>query len=260
MDNNQNSFDSLGMNNQSDSENQNQHASDHQQVPPSSQQPEKDTMDSCMGCTKWGCGGLLILFFSPITLIVSLILWFMWKDNPQRQNDAELVKKTAIASGIVLGISILFSACSAFLGLDENLDTPQTEPNTEQVETSENESSEGQESENETTESENSDEDVPREYKNALNTAQKYVDTMSFSEAGLYEQLTSEYGSQYPEEAAQYAIENVDVDYNEEALESAQSYQEHMPMSDDALFDQLTSEYGDQFTAEQAQYAIDNLD
>ncbi|MGI6629364.1 MAG: Ltp family lipoprotein [Bacillota bacterium] len=101
--------------------------------------------------------------------------------------------------------------------------------------------------------------DVPREYRNALKSAQNYVDMMPFSEAGLYEQLTSEHGEQYPPEAAQYAIENVRVDYNAEALEAAINYLEIMPMSDQELFEQLTSEYGDQFTAEQARFAINNL-
>lgn len=104
------------------------------------------------------------------------------------------------------------------------------------------------------------EEDVPREYRNALRAAQNYIDLMPFSEKGLYEQLTSEYGDKYPEEAAQYAIDNLEVDYNEQALKAAISYQELMPMSDQELFDQLTSEYGDQYTEEQAQYAIDNLE
>ena len=103
------------------------------------------------------------------------------------------------------------------------------------------------------------EDDVPREYKNALRAAQNYVDIMPFSERGLFEQLTSEYGDQYSEEAARYAIEKVEVDYNEEALEAAKNYQKVMPMSDKELFDQLTSEHGEQFTEEQAQYAIDNL-
>ncbi|MCR6546870.1 Ltp family lipoprotein [Dehalobacterium formicoaceticum] len=101
--------------------------------------------------------------------------------------------------------------------------------------------------------------DVPREFKNALKSAQNYVNIMPFSKEGLYDQLTSEYGDQYPAEAAQYAIENVQVDYNEEALEAAKNYQKIMPMSDQELFDQLTSEHGDNYTDSQAQYAIDNL-
>ncbi|UOE93107.1 Ltp family lipoprotein [Alkalihalobacillus sp. LMS39] len=101
--------------------------------------------------------------------------------------------------------------------------------------------------------------DVPREYQNALRAAENYISFMPFSEKGLFEQLTSEYGDKYPEEAAQYAIENIEVDYNEQALKSAISYLEMMPMSDQELLEQLTSEYGEQFTNEQAQYAIDNL-
>lgn len=102
--------------------------------------------------------------------------------------------------------------------------------------------------------------EISREFQNALKSAQNYVDLMPFSEKGLYDQLTAEYGEQFPAEAAQYAIENLDVDYNAEALESAKNYQETMPMSDSGLYDQLTSEYGERFTAEQAQYAIDNLE
>ena len=82
---------------------------------------------------------------------------------------------------------------------------------------------------------------------------------MPFSKAGLLDQLTSEYGGQYPEDAAQYAVDNVVVDWNEEALEAALAYREMMGMSNAGLHDQLTSEYGDQFTDEEADYAIANL-
>lgn len=101
--------------------------------------------------------------------------------------------------------------------------------------------------------------DVPREYKNALRQAEMYLKTQGFSEAGLRDQLMSEYGGQFPADAADYALANVKADWNAEALEAAQAYQSTMPMSDDQLFDQLTSPYGGKFTPEQAQYAIDNL-
>lgn len=100
--------------------------------------------------------------------------------------------------------------------------------------------------------------DVPREYKNALRSAEQYLDFSSFSYAGLYDQLTSEYADNYPAEAAQYAVDNVEVDWNEEAVEAARQYQEFSAFSDAGLYDQLTSPYADQFTPEQAQYAIDN--
>lgn len=101
--------------------------------------------------------------------------------------------------------------------------------------------------------------DVSREYKNALKSAQNYLNVMPFSEKGLLRQLTSEAGDKYPEDAAQYAIDNVEVDYNEQALKAAENYQSVMPMSDQELLNQLTSDAGDQYTQEQAQYAIDNL-
>ncbi|RDY28438.1 hypothetical protein CHL78_005540 [Romboutsia weinsteinii] len=106
----------------------------------------------------------------------------------------------------------------------------------------------------------NIEDDVPTEYKSALRKAKTYSDTMSMSKAGLYEQLTSEYGEKFTVEAAQYAIDNVVADWNKNALEKAKTYQESMAMSPSAIYDQLTSEHGEKFTAEEAQYAIDNLE
>ncbi len=83
---------------------------------------------------------------------------------------------------------------------------------------------------------------------------------MHMSKAGLFEQLTSEYGGQFPEDAAQYAIDNVDADWKANALESAKTYQESMSMSKEAIRDQLTSDYGGQFTQEEADYAVENLE
>ena len=100
---------------------------------------------------------------------------------------------------------------------------------------------------------------IPTEYKSALRKAKLYADTMNMSKAGLYDQLTSEYGEKFTVEAAQYAIDNITVDWKENALKKAKSYQETMSMSPAAIYDQLTSEYGEKFTAEEAQYAIDNL-
>lgn len=98
------------------------------------------------------------------------------------------------------------------------------------------------------------------EQKNALAKAQSYSDTMHMSKQGIYDQLTSEYGEQFPADAAQYAIDNVKADWKANALAKAKSYQETMNMSKKAIYDQLISKYGEQFTAEEAQYAIDNLD
>ena len=102
--------------------------------------------------------------------------------------------------------------------------------------------------------------DVPAEYVSALNKANSYSDNMHMSKQGIYEQLTSEYGEKFSEEAAQYAIENMEADWNYNALQTAQSYSDNMHMSKQGIFDQLVSEYGEQFTEDEAQYAVDNVD
>lgn len=101
--------------------------------------------------------------------------------------------------------------------------------------------------------------DVPKEHQSALKKAQIYSDTMHMSKAGIYKQLTSEHGEDFSEEAAEYAIDNVDADWNENALQKAILYQDEMAMSPNAIYDQLVSEHGEEFTAEEAQYAVDNL-
>jgi hypothetical protein len=100
---------------------------------------------------------------------------------------------------------------------------------------------------------------VPAEYASALIQAQMYSDTLHMSKAGLFAQLTSEYGGQFTPEAAQYGVDNVKADFNANALAQAKQYVETLAMSPAAVYDQLISEYGGQFTPEEAQYAVDNL-
>lgn len=96
--------------------------------------------------------------------------------------------------------------------------------------------------------------EVSRESNNALKSAEQYLRFMSFSKQGLYDQLLYE---KYPEDAAQYAVDNVVTDWNENALNSANQYLDFMAFSTSGLYDQLIYEG---YTDEQAQYAIDNLD
>lgn len=100
---------------------------------------------------------------------------------------------------------------------------------------------------------------VPREYKSALAKAKSYSDIMHMSKQGIYDQLTSEYGENFPADAAQYAIDNLNADYNKNALEKAKDYQKNLNMSTASIREQLISEYGEQFTEEEADYAISNL-
>ena len=100
---------------------------------------------------------------------------------------------------------------------------------------------------------------VPTEYISALAKAEAYGTTMSMSKTGIYDQLTSENGEKFSKESAQYAVDNVKIDYNANALKKARTYQKEMSMSPSAVYDQLISENGEKFTPAQAKYAKDNL-
>lgn len=103
------------------------------------------------------------------------------------------------------------------------------------------------------------EDDVPIQWTNALKKADRYANNQQMSKSRLFRQLTSEYGEAFPEDAAQYAVDHFDVDWNANALQKARNYQDRQAMSVDRIYRQLTSEYGEGFTAEEAQYAVDNL-
>ncbi|WP_395245507.1 Ltp family lipoprotein [Agromyces sp. MMS24-K17] len=94
------------------------------------------------------------------------------------------------------------------------------------------------------------------QHEQAVREAQNYLNLMGFSRQGLIDQLSSEYGSQYPVDVATYAVDYLAPDWNAEAAEQAKQYLDVMPMSREELFDQLTSTYGGQFTPEQAEAGL----
>ena len=155
-----------------------------------------------------------------------------------------------IALGIVLGFVLLVVGCTALILETDNSTDDVDNPTTQEEEAVEEEVPEAAIPEEET---------VPFEYEQALKSAQNYVDALHFSRQGLKQQLTSEYGSGFSEEAAEYALEHVDVDYKEEAVEAAESYLDAMSFSRQELKQQLTSEYGSGFTEEEAEYALDQV-
>ena len=186
-----------------------------------------------------------------------------------------------VALGVVLGFVLLVVGCTALiLETDNSTDSPDNpttqeekvkeepvkEDKEEPAEEPKEEAQEPVAQEEEAVEEEvpeaaipEEDEVVPFEYEQALKSAQNYVDALHFSRQGLKQQLTSEYGSGFSEEAAEYALEHVDVDYKEEAVEAAQSYLDAMSFSREGLKQQLTSEYGSGFTEEEAEYALDQV-
>ncbi|SCQ56397.1 Phage super infection exclusion [Propionibacterium freudenreichii] len=82
---------------------------------------------------------------------------------------------------------------------------------------------------------------------------------MHMSKQGVYDQLTADAGEKFTADAAQYAIDNVQADWNANALATAKQYQATMSMSPAAIHDQLTSDAGEKFTQAEADYAIAHL-
>ena len=77
---------------------------------------------------------------------------------------------------------------------------------------------------------------IPFEFEQALDKAQSYVDSTSFSEVDLRRQL--EY-HEFSPEAIQFALDNVNVDYQAECIEKAKSYLEFASFSEADLREQL---------------------
>lgn len=100
--------------------------------------------------------------------------------------------------------------------------------------------------------------------QNAIKSALRYLKSSAFSRAGLINQLSSEYGDNYPIEEATFAIEYIEnkelVDWKEQATLAAQNYIKHSAFSKLGLIGQLSSEYGDQYTEEEAVYGVQFLE
>jgi flagellar biosynthesis GTPase FlhF len=95
--------------------------------------------------------------------------------------------------------------------------------------------------------------------QNALKSAEQYLETSAFSEAGLIEQLSSEAGSKYPHADAVWAVEHLEVNWDEQAVKAAKQYLSTSSFSCQGLIEQLDSEAGSKFTVAQAEYAANKV-
>jgi hypothetical protein len=85
---------------------------------------------------------------------------------------------------------------------------------------------------------------------NAVESALSYIQYSAFSRKGLIEQLKFE---DYSTADATYAVDSIDVDWNEQAAKSAANYLEYSSFSRQGLIDQLVFEG---FTQSQAEYGV----
>jgi len=90
--------------------------------------------------------------------------------------------------------------------------------------------------------------------KQAVRSAQSYLDFTNFSRQGLIDQLSSEYGDQFAVEDATVAVDSLDVDWYAQAVGEAKSYLDFTSFSCNGLVNQLSSKYGSKFTMDQARY------
>lgn len=87
--------------------------------------------------------------------------------------------------------------------------------------------------------------------KNAVRSAKDYINYTAFSKTGLIEQLEFE---GYSNEDATYAVNQLSVDWKEQAAISAKNYLEYTSFSRKGLIEQLEFEG---FTKEEAIYGVD---
>lgn len=100
-------------------------------------------------------------------------------------------------------------------------------------------------------ENRSADEGLTTGQKNALASANSYLNYSAFSYQGLIEQLEYE---KYSHNDAVFAADNCGADWNEQAAKSAKSYLDYSSFSRDGLIEQLEYEG---FTHEQAVYGVE---
>ena len=192
--------------------------------------------------------GWIFIFPLPLTLILL-----------KKKEMKPVIKYGIIAVAWLLYLIIAFAGKGADKPISEQSTPSVTDTKLQDAANSEQETERTAKDADSQTEVTEADDNVSIEFKNALKKAESYSKTMHMSKQAIYDQLTSEYGERFPADAAQYAIDNLQADYNANALKKAESYCKTMHMSKRAIFDQLISENGEKFTEEEAQYAVDNL-
>jgi Host cell surface-exposed lipoprotein len=90
--------------------------------------------------------------------------------------------------------------------------------------------------------------------RNAVRSAEQYLNMTGFSRKGLIEQLSSDAGDGYSVKDATVAVDSLDVDWNENALKSAKQYLDMTGFSCKGLIEQLSSSAGSGYTSSEAKY------
>jgi len=95
---------------------------------------------------------------------------------------------------------------------------------------------------------------LTNQQKNAVRSAQSYLNLEGFSRQGLIDQLSSSAGDGYSVQDATIAVDSLNVDWNAQAVRSAKAYLQLEAFSCSGLIQQLDSDAGDKYTVAQATY------
>lgn len=98
---------------------------------------------------------------------------------------------------------------------------------------------------------------TPMEYLRALNLAKVYSAKSYLSKATIYDTLISKRDGEHVEDAAQYAIDNLEADYNKNALEKAKRYMQRANVPKEKIYSKLVDT--EKFTPSEARYAMEHL-
>jgi len=94
----------------------------------------------------------------------------------------------------------------------------------------------------------------------AITAAEQYLsDGTGFSRQGLIQQLDSSDGSGFSESLAVFAVNHVQVNWDQQAVDAAKGYMQEGGFSYSSLVQQLDSPYGSGFTYSQAVYAAQQV-
>lgn len=145
----------------------------------------------------------------------------------------------------IIGIIFFFIIISSIGGGDEGTVSNQSDTTNPEIEIVETEESPT------ITEVEEEVSSETMSQQNAIKKAESYLNYSGFSRKGLISQLEFE---KFSTEDAIYAVDNIDVDWNEQAVKKAKSYLDNSAFSREGLINQLEFEG---FTTQQATYGVD---
>lgn len=231
--------------------------SEYNYQPPNEQYQYYEQPQPAQPTEKKASVGLAIL--SLIIPLAGLIIFIVNKDKrPKTAKASGICAIVGVILNVVLSVIMTVAGGALFAGavndtINDLDDIPaaavQVDGDTDASSTSDK-SNQEQAATSKSTTKESKTEKLDLEKVNAIAKAETYLSVSPFSKSGLVKQLEYE---GFSDEASEYAVNHIDVDWNEQAAKKAESYLSLSSFSRSGLIEQLKFEG---FTSEQAEYAV----